>query len=626
MKKICCLAKILILAFVTALPVDYVIAGVLFAFDDTQTWTKRSLMLTIIPTIFVLFIVYLFLLRIPCIHDALKQIHLSEVYQRWKLSFISFYNWNRLDTYIVVIALILGFILRIVGYNWGVVASWQADEIKLVSPAIFMARDKVLFSTIVYYPQQFITKFIAIVLFFYSRLYNVPIDPDTMADAYFISRVFCVLLGTATIYTAFLIGNHLKRHLGAIFAVLVSVYPYYVCYAKQVTGDVSVLFFLSLTLVFSLRYMDDGRTRFIILMAMGAAMATLEKWHGGIGIGYIGFILLISNKGLMDFVKKGLLALGSYILWMFLIAPNIVIRPVETITDGFINIAVYDDAGRPAIGSRLVSYFGYGFENIGGSVYLLIFLSGIAILFIFNRSKKYAVLSLGLMKVLILCFMNRGFPRWAFELYFSELLIISLAILFFWNSSSRMLRFLGTVIICILFVELVSASVLTAVVAYKTDNDTRLIQRRECKENGITPDNMISQIYTGFGPASWCDSEYPCTATYIRDWSEYFVIEEDSIFRTSYDYDYVCLNLSRFENDIVLADQLDEYCHIVYEYNAEINDIFDKPFINKNTATWSDFSIIRSNFSMIKSIFGGSLTGIDMVIYYIGNLEVAPNP
>lgn len=56
--------------------------------------------------------------------------------------------------------------------------------------------------------------------------------------------------------------------------------------------------------------------RFLTLLAIvAAAMATMEKWHGAVGI---------------------------YLLAILVIAPNVIANPVRTINDGFINIAVYD--------------------------------------------------------------------------------------------------------------------------------------------------------------------------------------------------------------------------------------------------------------------------------------------
>ncbi|MCR5179452.1 MAG: glycosyltransferase family 39 protein [Lachnospiraceae bacterium] len=445
-------------------------------------------------------------------------------------------------------------------------------------------------------------------------------DHETMADAYFLYRILVAVLGTATIYTAFLIGNHIKKHLGAVFALLVAMYPYYVCYAKQVTGDATVLFFLSLTMLYSLRYFDDGRYIHIILMSMGAAMATLEKWHGGIGIGYVGLVLLLSNKGVVDFIKKGFLAIASWYLWMFLFAPNIMIHPVRAIFDGFIKIAVYDGSKGAPYYAHLIDYLKFGYNYVGGILYLLMMILGIIIVFK-KRSLKYAVVFCGVLKILVISVLNQDGPRWAMELYFSELLLISVAIVSLFECSVSYVRWIAFVLAGIVFLELASSSALVSAVAYYSDQDSRIIQRRACIAAGITPENAISQYYSGFGPTSWCDSEYPGTVTYIKDWNDYITEIDGELYRTSDRYEYICLDLTHNSIDISMAEKLDNRYKRLYEYHPDIWDIFNIPFV-KMDVTLNDFKRITDSVTVIKDIHGGALTGDEIIVYDIANMKI----
>ncbi len=611
--------KILIWAILLSLPIDYMIAGVLYAYNDQQPWYTQNVFMTVgVTTIILLSILYIFKYKGISINNVIG-FHYTGIAER-KQFFIEFYNLNSKDIIILVISLLTGFVLRIAGYNWGLVASWQPDECKLVNQVIRMARDRILYSESVYYPNQFVSKFAAIITFIYARITDTPVQTGTMVEAYFIFRILVVMLGTATVLSSFLIGNHIKKHLGSVFSLLVAIYPYYISLSKQVTGDATALFFLSVTLLFSLRYYDDRRYIYIILMAMGAAMATLEKWHGAVGIGYIGIVLLISYRGWIDFVKRGVCAVISWYLWMFMFAPNIMIKPKKAIVDGFVNIAVYDGTEGTPFYIHLWKYFCYGFENIGGITYILIVIIGVVIVFR-HISADYSVLLLGIIKVIILSFLNRGFSRWALELYYSEILLTSISFLILMEAFVRQARVLIWIVGVVVFLDYFSNSMLAASVAYNNDNDSRLVQRKMCVDMNITPSNMISQYYSGFGAASWCDSEYPDTAKIIKDWSEYFIEESGVLFRTSLDYDYVCLNITRSDVDRMIAERLDEDCYRVLEFHPIIRDSFDIPF-EHTERTLNDLKKIEMSFDAIKSIHSGALTGDEIIVYYVGNLGV----
>lgn len=601
----------------------YVIGGICFYFNDSKYVLFENIYKSIAVLMVVAFtvsFVFVFLaFKNSKICEALNNSYESLRFKNWKNDFISFYNINKTDIIILIVCIVAGLILRLIGYDWGLVASWQADECKLVDPAIRMADSKILYSDYVYYPDQFVSKIVAVILFFVSKLKGISLDCSTMAEAYFVFRIVVAIFGTATVYTIFLIGNRLKKHLGSICCIVAAVYPYYLSLAKQVTGDVTALFFLSLTILFSLRYIDCRKNSYLILMTMGAAMATLEKWHGAVGIGYVGILLMFCNEGFKDFIKKGFQAVLYYIIWLFVLTPNIWVNPVKTIVDGFINIAVYDGAEGSSYGTLLLNYIKYGVLNFGGIVYLIVFIIGVLFV-IKNISKEYYILSMGVLKTLILCLLNRQYSRWGMELYFTEIIILSAGIYMLLFSSKKMIKACGYPITFILLADLLSASILVTVVADIGEKDDRLVQRKECIERGITPENMISQYYTGFGPSSWCDKEYPGTVIRVKDWSEYFAIENDDVYRTEKQTDYVCLNLSRYDIDRDLADLLEKNCTKELEYKAVAKDTFCIPFEETKTS-FNDIKVIIQNIKLIADINKGGYVGEDMVVYYVGNLE-----
>lgn len=349
-------------------------------------------------------------------------------WKQYKRQFCERYQCNRLDLSVLAVAVVTGGILRIAGYDWGKTSIFHPDEWNFVNPAMEMVISHNAYQTSTFfYPAQMLSKIAAVFIWLYSKFTGTEIVIYQTPEAFFIYRVIVAVLGTATICTCFLIGNSLIKHLGAVVAVLVALYPVYVVQAKHATGDVAVFFFLSLTILFSLRYMESKENVFLVLMTMGAAMATLEKWHGAIGIGYTGFIILLNARKIKEIFAKGIYALTAYFAWILLLSPNLIFNLKTAIIDGFLNVAVWDGQEGPSYYIMLWNYAKFGIWHFGGIIYLTMLFLGL-IYAVRHFDKRYMIFMLGILKILILCFINRQFVRWGMELYFDELMLASFGI------------------------------------------------------------------------------------------------------------------------------------------------------------------------------------------------------
>ena len=541
------------------------------------------------------------------------------------------YNLNKLDVILIFLITACGGVARIMGFDWGKVASWQADERKLTDAPINMINYHIPYLDDVYYPNQFISKIVAVVIYICKSVMNVGLDTEGSVWVIFVFRIVVGLCGTAAIFIAFLIGNRFRKHLGCVFALLAAAYPYYINLSKQVTGDVTVLMFLSSVMLFSVRYIDNKQEKYLWFMAIAAAMATMEKWHGAVGIGYIGIVLIICSSGIRDYIIKGFKAVGIYLLAILVIAPNVIANPVRTINDGFINIAVYDGSEGASYLSLLGEYIKYGHEYIFGFFGFVVMAVGV-IWIIRNFDRRFIFLMLGPLKVLCLCFLNRSFPRWGFELYFSELFIISAGLVSSYLESGRIkkkiIRYTAASAISIsaliMMVSLCSSSLLAITASVSNDKDSRLIQREECRRLGITPDNMASQYYSGFAPASRCDSEYPGMEIKSNiNWDDYVYTEDDKLYRADHKPEYICLCPSHYEEDKLLQTLLDEKgAGKVLEYNTVCKDVFFIPFIHGNISL-NELDIVNNNVSLIRQIQQGGLIGEDIVVYDMTEIPVA---
>lgn len=533
----------------------------------------------------------------------------------WHKQFIKRYHCNRIDTVILILALSGGGILRLAGYDWGITSIFQPDECNLVAPSVAMALSGSVYHNNFYYPAQFLSRISAWLSVFYGRVTGGGLNYQTMPEVYYIFRIMVIITGIITIYVCFLIGNYFRKHLGAIAAVLVSVFPPNILLAKQVTGDVTVLFFLSLTVLFSLRYMEERRSRFLVLMAMGAAMATLEKWHGAVGIGYIGFVILFNSKHIKELFLKGMTAVLSYAAWIFILCPNLVFHFKSAIIDGFVKIAVYDGGKGPAYHQMLFQYGKFGIEHYGGIVYIILIIIGIAYV-IRNFTKQYIILLMGILKTLILCFLNRQVMRWGLELYFCGLLLASFGI--YWlilTGTKRWTCIAGYCAALILCLDFASGSLVYAAVAAYSENDTRLIQEKDCLAAGITPENTVSAYYTGFSPGG---NNYTLGSAIRENFKDYFEIKDGELYRNTERIQYAVVNISDIR-ERELEEIIINNCPLIFAYDSIYNDIFWDPF-RPEKVSLNDIRIVYRNVNIVIDVVNGALLGRDINVYDVSDI------
>ncbi len=532
------------------------------------------------------------------------------------------YHCNISDRIILVIAMAVGGSLRLMGYNWGVTSIFHPDEWNFVHPAIEMITSKSVYQMSTYfYPAQFSSKFAAIFIWLYSKCTGTEIVMYYTPQAFFIYRILVALAGTVTILICFLIGNYFREHFGAVYAVLSAIYPVYIWQAKQATGDVIVFCCLCLTILFSLRYMEEKRNIFLILMTMGAAMATLEKWHGAIGIGYIGFVILLSNREIKELICKGLSALGMYLIWILLLAPNVIFQLKTAIVDGFINIAVWDGQEGAPYYKMLLNYGKFGIQHYCGIIYLVVMFIGLVHV-IHNFDKKHIIFLMGILKILILCLMNRQYVRWGMELYFCEIMLVSMGIcqLLFSQKRRRCLHVIGEFAGLIVALELLSGSIVITMGAIYSENDTRLMQRKDCVEAGITPDRSISEWYTGFVPGGLTDISWGWVEQGPLEFGLF--IENERLYKTSENIGYAILNISDMRTPELVEAVRDDN-PIVFSYDAEYLGTFEGT-LNGLKGSWNDIVLIGENMSAAADIRRGALLGADIEVYDIRRVPYMP--
>lgn len=530
------------------------------------------------------------------------------------------YNITKVDVLCCGIIVLLGGIGRFMGLMWGNGQNQQADENKLVSCVVNMVENKTPYQlSTYYYPSQLLSKLTALISAIWSQVTGNSISISSI-EPYYIFRGITAFLGTLTIIIAFLIGNYYRKHLGVIFCSFVAMWPEYISLAKQVTGDVTTLFFVSITMLYSIRYIKEEKESLIPVMTLGVSAATLEKWHGAGGLGFLGLIILLSSNNIWEFIKKGLRVLFFYFIWILILAPNVIFNIKTAIYEGFIKIAVYDGhQGEPYI-NMLIRYIGYGVNGVTGIVFIVCIIFGI-VLIIKSKDKSFSFLFYGVIKIIILSLLNRSFTRWGLEFYFNILFVVSITmwyLLFGQIGISKgwihLKRIFGIMIVGILTVELClncSAVVLTSLAS---SNDTRMIQIKYCEANGINEYNSFSGYYTAYSPGGYI---------YNGEWmnrmleEDMFLLNNGELYKKSGDIRYCIYNdeILYKSKEVLMQKEVSPELNIECQYPDLLRYSFQNASIN-------DFSNIQTKYKTTKDIKNGANIGIPISIYNIEDINV----
>ena len=508
----------------------------------------------------------------------------------------------------LVLIILVGGGIRILGVDWGVDRIFQPDEAKLVAPAIGMAQSKYLYSASFGYPSQFVSKFAALLIMVYSYVHPISSEAGNVAAPYFIFRAVVAMISTGTIAVSYLIGNKLHKRLGIPFALMVALYPEYVMMAKQVTGDATAHFFMALVILASLFYIENRSRMSVFCMSAFAAMATMEKWHSAVACFYIALIIVCNCKDLKKFVIHGIQAFLGYVVCLFIIAPNM-LWSIREAVGGIIYMYSYDSGGVTPYRVLLRTYVRQ-VNLYAGIGFTIVLLCGV-IYMLRNFTRKYMILLLGVIKLFALCFLNRGFSRWAQEYFYTILLVAAMGVLLLVENRRRIWNVAGYLLNSLICLCFLTGSVLIVVTAVLGRQDTRLAQDAWCRENGIDTGNSLYGYYTAYNPGGvsvYDNKENHTLNSYLN--------EERQIDWKSVEEDKAYLIMSSYPNKVNTTWLKDENLPIVKEFSSVGNDIVMQPCIGVTNCR-SEFVRIYEFGRQIVKIMNGAYTGPDIVIYDI---------
>lgn len=111
------------------------------------------------------------------------------------------------------------------------------------------------------------------------------------------ARIVSIVFGLLTITTVYVIGKRFFNHIaGIVAAAFIAISSIHIVYSSWALPDVTMTFFATLTLLFSLQAMYSKSTKHFILGGFFAGLATATKYNGGMVLAPLIFSLIISLR------------------------------------------------------------------------------------------------------------------------------------------------------------------------------------------------------------------------------------------------------------------------------------------------------------------------------------------
>ena len=248
-----------------------------------------------------------------------------------------------LDTRAVVLLLVVCLGLGLLGIRWGLPDakhphySFHPDETPGLTSALSIITDpRPLFPTQWAYEQSpFFFYFASVVLRVASWTQLAPIHKEFS----FADYVRQLLAGRLLVLVAFC-GVVLLTYLvfsrmwglttGLLTALLTAVSPVVATNAHYFKNDVPLLFFVLVTLLFSLRIYESGRAREYVWAGVFCGIATATKWHGftaGLFIIMAHFLRAGRQPGRVRAHRRLLLSLACFTAAFLVAVPGIFLHP-----------------------------------------------------------------------------------------------------------------------------------------------------------------------------------------------------------------------------------------------------------------------------------------------------------
>lgn len=209
------------------------------------------------------------------------------------------YSWlvNKatLPKYALPTILLAALVIR----TWGIDHQIYTDENKVITPSVQLAQGKqkpLLYPKGSYYPHFY--HYILGASFLTPAFMQISYpSADTSVDIYtLIARIITAVIGTATVYGVYKIGQQLSGpNLGYVTALLFAFLPLHVKYSHYAHVDIPLTLITTLATWASLRLWNTGRRRWYVMTGILVGIAGAIHYTGFV----IGIVLLLSHAAIV---------------------------------------------------------------------------------------------------------------------------------------------------------------------------------------------------------------------------------------------------------------------------------------------------------------------------------------
>lgn len=427
----------------------------------------------------------------------------------WANRIFTFYKAYRVLGLIVILA----FILRIIGLKFGSSLLTHTDEKEIIGPAVRMTVNHTLDPGIPHRPDLFLIYLNYVYLNIVSYLKFGAWLSTTYAayPVYFTyaARFLIAVIGSLMPIAAWKIGKQGKIDFAIPAALFFGFFPSFVNHSHYVTPDVTITLFALIIIYFSMRYLNTGNNRYLVLATFFVALNTSEKYPGLISLvivlsaiviyeiqsKQVSYRLLIAKV-----VKKSIIFGFLYAGFLILVAPTLFLEYERTIA------AILNQARPTHLGADNLGWFGnmkfYAREYLKAGNWLLILLIAPGVYYSIKNRDTGMILGLfGFLYWISLSVLSLHWERWALPMYTAPLIFAAYgaASIHLWRvKPSRLVRPVQYGIIGLIGLGLFLSSLSLSISL--TYQDTRYASLLFCEENGITPENSLYESYSPFTP------------------------------------------------------------------------------------------------------------------------------
>jgi len=470
---------------------------------------------------------------------------------------------------LLFVIFVASFVIRRIGLKFGFPLLTYHDEVYIIPPVYNMTLNRTLNSETFYRPDQILFFLNFVYLNFVSYIHFGKSLASTFFDNqqlfYFHGRFLICIFGSLVPIVAYKIGKEFKLDFSIPAALIFAFFPSYVIHSHYISPDVLITLFTLIIIFFTIKFLKTEKRNYLYLATFFTAVNTAEKYPGLIStsIIFMGVLLYFSkhvwksegNHDYKEFITLGIKLAGTFLLSLYLVAPNLFIHFGKVID------AISIETRTTHLGADNLGWLGnmlfyaksyFSFINLIG-IFLILF----GIFFVIkSKEVKLLLIFYGIVYWIIISMLALHWERWALPMYITPNFLVAIGITYLiqLSKSKQILKYLsiGLIILFIShqFIHSLSSSIKLSF------RDTRLVALEFCEDNNITSENSLFEGYTPFNPQF---------ANTVFDYDYKTNDEIKHIIISSQMYQRYFAEPDRYYQEINFYDNLRENNELVYE-------------------------------------------------------------